>query len=1547
MKNLLLSTVICLIAYHVQATTDRYRLMFNSDPSTTITVAWEQVSGSNPEVYYGTTDHGTNWASYPSSMVPYKTTNYMGMTSKFAILTGLTPDTEYYFVIKDSDGTSQRYWFKTCPNINTEKLSFVSGGDSRSGQTQRRNSNMMVAKIRPHAVLFGGDLVNTPGNSSVQTWFDDWMYSYTSDNQIIPLVHSFGNHEDYGTGGPEFISELFDTPYDVYYKVTFGGDLFSVYTLNGELLPGHTIANASKRSSQTAWLASTLPSDPAIWKSAQYHRPIVPHYSGKGEGADEFNDWANLFYDYGVRLVMESDAHVTKLTEEVKPAMGTASGSSSNWFVPTTAADDPNKGITFTGEGAWGTIRTPDDSHPITTGMTSMYQFAWITVDQCAIEIRTIDTQSPATVPEHAPNDLFSISSGLDAQIWKPSGLPTGVRSIRRCYAPDTDFEADLTTAFVGQTINFTDLSLNTPTSWSWNFGDGGTSTQQNPSYSYSSTGTYTVTLTATNSDGSDVETKTGYITIIAPTAPTADFSGDQTVVSVGTTINFTDLSTGAPASWSWSFPGGTPTSSTAQNPSITYNSAGTYDVSLTATNVYGNDTETKVAYITVSTGGSISVTIATGNDDAEEFRVGGIAGDMYLTSSDLEIGNDGGDEQYVGLRFQNVPLPHGAIVTNAFLRFRADESDGAGSQLNIYIAGEDTDNAAQYTTANYNISSRNFTTNQLTWPDGTVPAWNAGTIYDAPDITNIVQEIADRPGWAQNNSMAFMLWSDIGESSERVADSYEGSYPAELIIDWIAPPAPVSDFSGTPNSICAGESVSFTDLSSNNPTSWSWTVSGPATLNSTQQNPSFTFNTPGTYTVELAASNLGGTNTYTETAYITVHALPNVNAGSDVEVCDGDQVTLSASGANTYSWNNGINDGTAFTPSTSLTYTVTGTDVNGCTNTDNVNVTVNSNPIVNAGTDVAVCDGDQVTLNASGASSYSWDNGVNDGTPFTPATTQTYTVIGTDGNGCTGSDQIIVTVNSLPNVNAGLDQTVCEGDLVTLSGSGALTYAWDNGVNDGIAFTATSSLVYTVVGTDANGCTGNDQVSITVNALPNVVASNDVTICDGSSTTISVSGASTYSWNSGLGSGASHTLSPNTSTTYIVTGTGANGCTNTDQVVVNVNPLPNINVASHTDPSACATSTGSIEIGGSGNGDVSWSGTANGNANNVNLPYTITGLAAGSYNIEITDANGCVSNLVSQSLTDPSAPADPIVTASGPLTICDGDSVVLSSSYSNGNTWTTTATSSSITVHNSGSYAVSYTDGSGCTSTSSTVVVTVNSLPNVVATGSTAICEGESATISATGAINFSWDNSLGSGATHVVSPTSTTTYYVTGTDGNGCSNTDNVSITVNPLPTVTANAGIADTLCIEEQGVILPDGTPAGGTYSGTGVSNGEFNPNSAGVGTHDVVYTYTDGNNCSDSATSQITVTICTSVGALVFEDAVIYPNPTNDFITIEFKKTRNGLIEIFSANGQKIVSENFESRTQLKYDVQYWAKGSYTIRISDTGSNETHIQQIIVQ
>jgi PKD repeat protein len=166
---------------------------------------------------------------------------------------------------------------------------------------------------------------------------------------------------------------------------------------------------------------------------------------------------------------------------------------------------------------------------------------------------------------------------------------------------PVADFSGDPTSGTAPLTVQFTDLSTGNPMSWSWDFGDGvGTSTEQNPSYTYANTGTYTVSLTASNAYGSDPEVKTDYITVSAPSPPAADFAGDPTSGTAPLAVQFTDLSTGSPTSWSWDFGDGVGTS-TVQNPSYEYSSVGTYTVTLTASNAYGSDVETKVDYITVA----------------------------------------------------------------------------------------------------------------------------------------------------------------------------------------------------------------------------------------------------------------------------------------------------------------------------------------------------------------------------------------------------------------------------------------------------------------------------------------------------------------------------------------------------------------------------------------------------------------------------------------------------------------------------------------------------------------------------------------------------------------------------------------------------------------------------------------------------------------------------------------------------------------------------------------------------------------------------------
>jgi PKD repeat protein len=167
-------------------------------------------------------------------------------------------------------------------------------------------------------------------------------------------------------------------------------------------------------------------------------------------------------------------------------------------------------------------------------------------------------------------------------------------------FVPNASFSGTPLSGTVPLVVQFSDTSVGSPSSWSWSFGDGNTSTLKNPSHTYTAAGTYSVSLTADNSYGSDTETKQGYVTATEPEL-IADFTASPLSGTAPLTVTFTDGSTGSPVSWSWDFGDSDSTNATMQNPVHTYASAGIYTVSLTATNTAGSDTETKTAYVTVT----------------------------------------------------------------------------------------------------------------------------------------------------------------------------------------------------------------------------------------------------------------------------------------------------------------------------------------------------------------------------------------------------------------------------------------------------------------------------------------------------------------------------------------------------------------------------------------------------------------------------------------------------------------------------------------------------------------------------------------------------------------------------------------------------------------------------------------------------------------------------------------------------------------------------------------------------------------------------------
>jgi len=354
-------------------------------------------------------------------------------------------------------------------------------------------------------------------------------------------------------------------------------------------------------------------------------------------------------------------------------------------------------------------------------------------------------------------------------------------------------------------------------------------------------------------------------------------------------------------------------------------------------------------------------------------------------------------------------------------------------------------------------------------------------------------------------------------------------------LFEWGAPvltPAFLAD------TVCLGDSTSFTDQTTGSPTSWLWNfddLASGAANTSTLQNPRHLFSSSGSYDVKLVASDGSSTDSITQT--VIVKPIPTADAGLNVFLCAGDSATLNATGGSIYSWtpSAGLSDTSTSNPvaqpAVTTLYTVTVTDTNGCVDSDTVRVTVAATIIADAGPDTSICFGDSIQLLASGGNNYAWtppSTGISDTSiadPFaSPGSTITYHVTVTSGS-CSETDSVMITVHSLPTANAGIDDTICLGDSVTIGGSptatgtGGYEFSWtpaatlnDSTLANPIA-TPTVTTTYIVIVTDTNGC--QNTLSIIITVLDSVIATvtADTAICQGDSIQLTASGGATYSW--------------------------------------------------------------------------------------------------------------------------------------------------------------------------------------------------------------------------------------------------------------------------------------------------------------------------------------------------------------------------------------------------------------------------------------------------
>lgn len=453
-----------------------------------------------------------------------------------------------------------------------------------------------------------------------------------------------------------------------------------------------------------------------------------------------------------------------------------------------------------------------------------------------------------------------------------------------------------------------------------------------------------------------------------------------------------------------------------------------------------------------------------------------------------------------------------------------------------------------------------------------------------------------------------------------------------------IIKPSTNTTFNAVP-AICEGEAITPLPTTSLNGFSGTWSPPYNNTITTT-----YTF-TPS----PLASSDCLSSAQLT----ITVNQAPVIDAGLDQSVCIGDSTfllaTVSLSSANTtLTWDQGIQNNVFFTPITTTTYTLTGIDINNCTSTDQVTLTIRTLPIVGAGADTSICSSSTFTPTGTGASTYTWDNSAVNNVPMTLTTgNHTLTVIGTDTFGCKNSDQLIVNVSQAAIANASIDQALCAGKSIQLDGStntsvtstlwtaSSGTFGNASSLTSSYTPSITSGTVTLTLTTDdpAGPCPAvSDQLIVSINPTPIVSAGTDKTACLYDVVTLQGTGAAAYAWNNGITNNVAFQPALGTNL-YTVIGTSALGCKDTDDIQVIVHPLPTIDFSVDIQK-ACAPRTIQFISQAPTAVNCLWQmsnglvlngcGTVSANFNNVGC-YDAT--------LTVVDANSCINTYTQTSI--------------------------------------------------------------------------------------------------------------------------------------------------------------------------------------------------------------------------------------------------------------------------------------------------------------------------
>ncbi len=820
--------------------------------------------------------------------------------------------------------------------------------------------------------------------------------------------------------------------------------------------------------------------------------------------------------------------------------------------------------------------------------------------------------------------------------------------------------------------------------------------------------------------------------------APFADFTADFTVVCEGDTVNFTDLSLGIPTSWSWTFNGGNPANSSQQNPSVVYDTPGTYSVTLFITSGTGNSTITKTDYIIVNA----------------------------------------------------VPVP--LISASGPTSFCEGDS--------VLISCAPAFNL-------YNWSNGANTQNTFAFASGTYSV----TVTSANGCSGV-------------------------------------SNPIDITV--LGNPKPVI-FTNGPTPVCAGDTVMLTSSPAN---SYNWSPGGQSSQN-------IAVTSSGTFWVSATYAN--GCSRISDPVSVSfgiTPAKPVITPSGPLNFCDGGSVTLQSSPAPGYLWSPGGQTSQSVIISNSGTYYVEAVGASGCTNvSDPVTVTVLPQtpvPTISANGPTTFCDGGSVELTSSAATSYLWSPGGQTTQSIIVTTSGTYTLQADNGTGCTAESlPITVTVNAqtpVPTISANGPTTFCDGGSVELTSSAATSYLWSPGGQTTQSIIVTTSGTYTVQADNGTGCTAESlPITVTVNAqtpVPTISANGPTTFCDGGSVELTSSAATSYLWSPG--GQTTQSIIVTTSGTYTVQADNGTGCTAESlPITVTVNAQTPVPTISANGPTTFCDG-GSVELTSSAATSYLWSPGGQ-------TTQSIIVNTSGTYTVQADNGTGCTAESLPINVTVNSVPAVPVITASGPLTFCDGDSVVLTSSVSGSYLWHPSgAVTQSITVNSAGTHYVEVFNGS-CSSVS--LPVTVSILPNpgvptITPNGLTELCAGDSVLLSSSPATSYLWYP--GSETTQNIWVSSSGTYWVEVFNPSGCSSiSQEISVTVHPNPVVTIVGdlivceGTTETYTVSNQPGLDYFWTVNGATITG-------------GIGTHSIDVMFDDEGNIQIEVTVVDQVTGCSA-------------------------------------------------------------------------------------